>query len=260
MLNRLNRLYDRYNRREYVHPDPLEFLYSYPRREDREIVGLIASSLAYGRVCQILKSVSVVLDGMGESPYLYLKDTPAIEICRRHRHFVHRFATGAHLSALMVCIKKTIEVYGSVYQCFLEGFAPSDETILSALTLFVERINHQTGDRALGHLMASPAKKSACKRLNLFLRWMVRQDAVDPGGWDDISPSKLLVPLDIHMFRISRTLGLTSRNQADLLAAMEITEKFRIWTPDDPVRFDFALTRFGIRDDLNLAEVMKCFE
>lgn len=258
MLAHLNRVYDQYNRREYVHPDPLEFLYAYPRREDREIAGLIASSLAYGRVNQILKSVSVVLEGMGDSPYLFLKDTSAKEISRRYRFFVHRFATGGHVSALMGCLKIIIEEYGSVYQCFLDGFSPANDTILQALTRFVERINQTARGRAIGHLIASPAKKSACKRLNLFLRWMVRRDAVDPGGWDDILPSKLVVPLDVHMFRMCRALGLTCRNQANLPTALEITEKFKQWVPDDPVRFDFALTRFGIRNDLNPADVMNC--
>jgi uncharacterized protein (TIGR02757 family) len=258
MLTHLNRLYDQYNRREYVHPDPLEFLYSYPKREDREIAGLIASSLAYGKVCQILKSVSLVLEKMGDSPYLYLKDTSGPEICRQYRHFVHRFATGEHLSTLLIHLKKIIKEFGSVYECFLEGFEMSDQTVLPALKCFTDRFNQSSGERTPGHLIASPAKKSACKRLNLFLRWMVRRDEVDPGGWDDILPSKLVVPLDIHMFRISREFGWTCRNQANLLTAVEITEKFKIWIPEDPVRFDFTLTRFGIRHDLNKAEVFDC--
>ncbi|MCU0599023.1 MAG: TIGR02757 family protein [Desulfobacterales bacterium] len=258
MLNHLNRLYNLYNLREYVHPDPVEFLYAYPRREDREIAGLIASSLAYGNVCQILKSVSLVLEKMGDSPYLYLKDISGPEIRRQYRHFVHRFATGEHLSAMLICIKAMIKEFGSVYECFLSGFEMSDETILPALKSFTGRFNQPHGERNPGHLIASPEKKSACKRLNLFLRWMVRRDAVDPGGWDDILPSKLVIPLDIHMFRISRAFGWTRRNQANLLTALEITEKFKIWIPEDPVRFDFTLTRFGIRSDLNKAEVFDC--
>ena len=99
-------------------------------------------------------------------------------------------------------------------------------------------------------LLPSPVAGSACKRLNLFLRWMVRRDEVDPGGWDHVPPSKLIVPLDIHMHRISLQLGLTGRKQANLKAACEITNAFRAIEPDDPVRYDFSLTRLGIRDDL----------
>ena len=98
--------------------------------------------------------------------------------------------------------------------------------------------------------MPCPEKGSACKRLNLFLRWMVRKDAVDPGGWDDIPRSMLIIPLDTHMFRVGKTLGLTSRNQAGLMAALDISAGFKQWSPDDPVKYDFALTRFGIRNDL----------
>ena len=98
-------------------------------------------------------------------------------------------------------------------------------------------------------LLPSPSAGSACKRLNLFLRWMVRQDNVDPGGWDSVSPAKLIIPLDTHMHRIGRRLGLTPRRQADLRTAIEITEGFRGICPSDPVRYDFALTRLGIRRD-----------
>jgi len=259
MLNQLNALYDRYNRKQYVHPDPVELLYPYKRREDREIAGLIASSLAYGKVCRILKSVSIVLERMGDSPHSYLLETSESEIGRQFQNFVHRFATGANLSSLLVRLKNIIEESGSAYGCFLEGVSPSDETILPAMSRFTERILKASAHGTPGHLIASPAKKSACKRMNLFLRWMVRCDAVDPGGWDKIPASKLLIPLDVHMHRISLALGLTSRKQANLQTAMEITEKFRQMAPEDPVRFDFALTRFGIRDDLSIRDVCNFF-
>ena len=106
-------------------------------------------------------------------------------------------------------------------------------------------------------LLPCPEKGSACKRFHLFLRWMVRNDAVDPGGWDGISASKLIVPLDVHMHRICMRLGLTSRAQADLKTALEVTGRFRAIVPEDPVRYDFALTRIGIRNDIDLAEIME---
>jgi len=105
-------------------------------------------------------------------------------------------------------------------------------------------------------LLPCPEKGSACKRYHLYLRWMVRKDAVDPGGWDGISASKLIVPLDVHMHRICMGLGLTSRAQADLKTALEVTQRFRAIVPEDPVRYDFALTRTGIRNDLDLTGIM----
>lgn len=256
MRQKLDCLYDQYNRRKYVHPDPLEFLYNYDDIRDREIAGLIASSLAYGKVAQILKSVFLVLEKMGESPYVYLCSTSESEITSHYQPFVHRFARGAHLSALLIGIKHIIADYGSIYNCFIDGFNATDETIVPALTDFSKKITAASGDYSPGHLMPCPDKGSACKRLNLYLRWMIRNDDVDPGGWNGISASKLIVPLDTHMFRISVKLGLTARKQANLLAAIEITEGFKRWSPADPVRYDFALTRFGIRDDLEGNEAL----
>ena len=256
MQDHLNRLYARYNRREYVHPDPLEFLYHYPALRDREIAGLVAACLAYGRVEQIRKSIAAVLEPMGDSPYDFLTAARVSEIATVYAHVVHRFATGDHITALLAGIKRIIHAYGSLYECFLDGFSPRDESVLPALVVFVERLHSMSsasraGINDAGHLIPCPKKKSACKRLHLYLRWMVRNDAVDPGGWDRVPAAKLLVPVDTHMHRIGKMLNLTSRRQADLKTVWEITGGFRKWAPDDPVCFDFALTRFGIRKDLN---------
>jgi len=117
-----------------------------------------------------------------------------------------------------------------------------------ALHLFAEELRDAAGNLE-GHLLPRPARGSACKRLNLFLRWMVRRDEIDPGGWDAVSPARLIVPLDTHMHRICGSLGLTKRSQADLQAALEITEAFRAFAPDDPVRYDFAISHLGIRGE-----------
>ena len=255
MRKKLDRLYEQYNRRTYVHPDPLEFLYGYNDIRDREIVGLISSALAYGKVAQILKSVDSVLEKMGPSPFAYLQSTPSVRVVSDFQPFVHRFAKGPQLSAFLIGVKQVIRDYGSLYDCFMNGFSRADETILPALTLFSEKIIHgsivESDSCSPGHLMPCPEKGSACKRLHLFLRWMVRKDAVDPGGWEDVPRSALIIPLDTHMFRIGKWLRLTSRNQADRMAALDISAGFKQWSPDDPVKYDFALTRFGIRNDLD---------
>ena len=97
-----------------------------------------------------------------------------------------------------------------------------------------------------GHLVPIPEKGSAAKRLHLFMRWMIRKDAVDPGGWDDLSPSRLIVPVDVHMHRICTHLAFTQKKQANLKTAVEVTQCFRKIMPQDPVKYDFALTRIGI--------------
>ncbi len=248
--NTLDDLYARYNRREFVHPDPLEFLYDYEEHRDREVAALVASSLAYGRVAQILKSVSLVLERMG-SPWEYLKRISGDEIRRRFADFRHRFATGEELSAVLFGVKHVMERYGSMNACFLSGYREDDETVLPALSAFVKELKRGSDGRC-GHLMPAPESGSACKRLNLFLRWMVRRDDVDPGGWDGVPKSKLLIPLDTHMHKIGLSLGLTERKQADMRTVLEITAGFRRISPDDPVRYDFALTRLGIRADTDL--------
>ncbi len=242
----LERLYGLYNRREFIHPDPLEFVHQYPDSADREIVGLVASSLAYGRVRQILKSVSDVLGRMGESPSKFILDSPFSRIQTVVGDFRHRFTGGSQLAALLYGIKRTIERYGSLQACFMAKCGHKDDTILPALVGFVQELSAEVPCET-NTLLPSPGKGSACKRLNLFLRWMVRSDDVDPGGWAEIGPQRLVIPLDTHMHRISLDSGLTRRKQADILTALEVTAAFRSIAPEDPVRYDFALTRLGIR-------------
>lgn len=254
ILQKLNSLYDRYNRREYVHPDPLEFLYAYKDIRDREIVGLIASSLAYGRVAQILKSVSSALSAMKPSPSLFLEKSGADSIRKTFEGFTHRFAKGAQFAGLLLGMKRVIATFGSLNACFLAGMSPGDENVLPAMTRFSGRLVLEKDDP--GHLVPLPGRGSACKRMNLFLRWMVRQDAVDPGGWEGIPPSSLIIPLDTHMHKTGLALALTKRKQANMRAALEMTDAFKKLNPADPVKYDFALTRLGIRRDLDLGEFL----
>jgi uncharacterized protein (TIGR02757 family) len=251
----LDNIYKQYNRRELVTPDPLQFLYDYENINDREIAGLIASTLAYGRVKQILKSISIILEKLGPSPSLFLKKHSPGDIKRAFRFFKHRFTTGDDISLLFAGIKSIINKYGSLYVCFKSGINIGDHTVIPALKIFVD---HFRNNKCLneGYLLPSPERGSACKRLNLYLRWMIRKDEVDPGGWDKIPSSMLVIPLDTHMYKIGYELGFTSRKQADLKAALEITEGFRNFSPEDPVRYDFALTRFGIRDDLQIGHLL----
>lgn len=244
----LEDLYIAVNRREMVHPDPLEFLYRYECLKDREIAGFIGSSLAYGRVAQILKSVATVLDVMGPSPHDFLLSVSRNELKARFQGFCHRFACDTDLIDLLSAIKRVIQEYGSLYACFLNGYRSSDDLLIPAQIRFCEALSYGYD---LGHLLPLPQRGSACKRLNLFLRWMVRCDAVDPGGWPEIPASRLIIPLDTHMHRIGNHLGFSARKQADLRTALEITAAFAGLNPNDPVRYDFALTRIGIRKDID---------
>jgi len=251
----LEKTYKKYNRRVFVSPDPLQFLYDYDDIRDREIVGLIASTLAYGRVRQILQSIEKILERLGPSPSGFLKKNSLRSMEKIFSNFKHRFTTGEELSLLLIAVKRIIQQHGSLHQCFRSNIAEKDHTVIPALTAFVDAIRSQMCGLE-SHVLPSPGKGSACKRLNLFLRWMVRQDRVDPGGWDDIPSSKLVIPLDTHMYRIGCALGFTNRKQPNLKTALEITTGFRKFSPEDPVRYDFVLSRFGIREDLDIKSIL----
>ena len=222
-------------------------MYGYEDPRDQEIAGLISACLAYGRVAQILSSVARVLDLMIPGPRAHLEAVSEEELRAALGGFRHRFTGGSEMASLLVGIKRALSAHGSLEALFLSGMAAGDRTVLPGLAVFVDQLREYAGGAdACASLLASPRDGSACKRLNLYLRWMVRRDAVDPGPWTSVSPSLLVVPLDTHMFRIARSLGLTARNQPDLKSALEITEGFARFHPNDPVRYDFSLTRLGI--------------
>ena len=244
---RLDGLYEKYNHREFVHPDPLEFLYRYDDLRDREIAGIVSSSLAYGRVAQILKSVDIVLDRMKPSPYRFLLKTGPGQLEACFKGFKHRFTTGSEIAGLLTAAGKMISDSGSLNSAFLENYDSRDDNIIPASLGFCKNFSIFSKNSCCS-LIPSHTGKSAFKRLNLFLRWMVRDDSVDPGGWKGIAASKLIIPLDTHMHRISLHLGLTGRKQADMKTAVEITESFKNIEKNDPIRYDFALTRIGINN------------
>jgi uncharacterized protein (TIGR02757 family) len=252
------KIYQQFNKRRYVHPDPLEFLYNYKTVRDREIAGLIASSLAYGRVQQILKSVSRILDPMGASPFEFLMGSDMPEVMSLYSDFKHRFTTGSEVVHLLKGLKLLLCDFGSIenFLCLKRG---DEKTLIKPLDDLVNFLEEK-GGLEKSSLLSRPSRGSACKRHLLFLKWMTRKDEVDPGGWDRITPDKLIMPVDTHIFSIACKLGMTRRKQANLKTAVEITESFRSITPMDPTKYDFVLTRFGIRAEMDKSDLfMRCF-
>lgn len=253
----LDALYLKYNHREFIGDDPLQFVYKYSDPADMEVAGFFASALAYGRVQQISKSLEKLFSVMGDSPASFVRQfTPKDR--RRLKGFKHRFNTGEDIADLIVLLKHVINKHGSIEGYFLSGYNESDSNILPGLTnfceglagLYVSRHNSQVS-RGLMYLLASPVRKSACKRLNLFLRWMVRDDDVDAGLWKGVDASKLIIPVDVHMARLCGILGFHSSKNATLKTAVEITENFAKINSADPVKYDFALSRIGIIENCN---------
>ncbi len=248
----LETLYVKYNRRELIQPDPLQFVYRYSKRGDMEIAGFLASCLAYGRVQQIEKSLTVLLKRMGNSPLDYVMNFDKKE-SQTLRNFKHRFTSGDDIADLLAVLKLIIGKFGSIEKFFVKGYNRADSNIIPALTKFCDSLlavhaqNHKGHiPRGLQYLLPSPAAGSVCKRLNLFLRWMVRRDDVDAGLWKSIDKAKLIIPVDVHMGRLCKILGFYDQKSVSMKAAIKITQAFAKISPDDPVKYDFALSRIGI--------------
>ena len=250
----LESIYNKYHKPSFIHPDPLEFLYNYQKTEDREIAGLLAASLATGRVNLILKAVKSVLDKL-PSPYEDLQTFSEKDINELFGSFKYRFYDSASVTDFMISVKRITAEYGSLNSLFIHSLSKAHNNLPEALSYFAKIINMNSSARY--RLLPDPSKGSACKRLNLFLRWMVRKDNIDPGGWNGISPEILIVPLDTHMMQISTILGFITRKSADMKSALEITDNLKKFDSMDPVRFDFSLTRLGIHPDLNYGELYK---
>jgi uncharacterized protein (TIGR02757 family) len=248
----LERLYSRYNHRRLIEPDPLQFVYQYSDRADMEIAGFLAAELAYGRVEQIQTSLTNLFARMGDSPFEFVH---GFDRQRRAKlkDFRHRFTAGDDISDLLVLLNRVLSQYGSIEDFFVRGYHPDDRNIISALSKFCDLLLNTHAEshngcvsKGLRYLLPRPEAGSACKRLNLFLRWMVRHDSVDAGLWKKIDKARLLVPVDVHMGRLCRILGLYDHKTLSLSAAVEITESFSEIEPSDPVKYDFALSRIGI--------------
>ena len=280
------RLYNRYNHRNLIKPDPLQFVYQYNSPSDMEVVAFLSAALAYGRVEQIEKSLSNLFARMGESPFAFVKNFDKRGL-KRLSGFKHRFTTGGDIADLLVLLKQVLKRYGSIERFFIEGYNSGDKNIIPALTRFCDSLwkmysKDHNGQPTVGlkFLLAGPAGGSACKRLNLFLRWMVRKDDVDLGLWKSIDKAKLIVPVDVHIGRLCRILGIypvrnnpvksakapsvrvsngvNNRKTASLAAAVEITESFAQIEPTDPVKYDFALSRIGITEGCNGKYDLRC--
>lgn len=242
----LESLYARWHHPHYIDPDPLAVVRRYERLEDREIIGLVAACLAYGNVTAMLAAIERVIEPLGPNPAQTLGDWTSRQLARRYAGFRYRFTDARQLTALLRGAVALQRKHGSLEPVIIGALQPGDATTCHGLDALVDAIRASTRI-SLAHLLPRPADGSACKRLNLYLRWMVREDAVDPGGWTSISPRLLVMPLDVHVGRAARERRWTARRTAGRAMALEITDRLRRIQPDDPLRYDFALTRPGIR-------------
>jgi uncharacterized protein (TIGR02757 family) len=251
----LEKLYASFNYADSA-ADPIQIVRRFSRDDDREVVGFCAASLAFGRVASVLQSINRLLAVMGPEPAAYVRqfdprrDGPAFALLG------HRWTRGPDLVALVWVMKQMIDRAGSIEGFFLEGYDPLAEDVEGALDSFSTRALALDLKAAYGrvpkrpgvcYFFPRPSAGSACKRLNLFIRWMVRRDALDLGVWTRVSPAKLIVPLDTHVIRVGKSLRLTKYTSPGWKMARDITASLRQLDPADPVRYDYSLCHLGMK-------------
>lgn len=248
--DKLEELYQNFEFEKAVQNDPIKFPKRYRNYADIEISALIASSFAYGSIkcfCKFLEELFLI---MGVSPYDFVMNFRPNQLLKRLK-IKYRFSSFEDIVAFLFILQRLIKKTGSIEKYFSD----SQQNTVSVISNFVKNAlavdvkpvyGENIKPRGLLHFFPDPQKGSSCKRINLFLRWMVRNCDVDFGLWKNIKPMNLVVPLDIHIWKVSKKLGITKRNSTDLKTAIEITEFFKKINPDDPLKYDFVLCHSDI--------------
>jgi uncharacterized protein (TIGR02757 family) len=251
---RLDELYTGFNHPESAR-DPIQIVRRFDRLEDREVVAFIAAGLAFGRVASVMASIEGVLEALGPLPAAAIRRFEPRRDGGPLRRLVHRWIKGEDFVALCWMLRELLARHGSLEAAFAGGRAASDPDVGPAIEHVATearaidlRPAYGRTPRAPGvhYFFARPSTGAACKRMNLFLRWMVRRDGVDPGGWLAIPARQLIVPLDTHTIRIGQCLRLTRRKSPGWRMAVDITTALRVIDPDDPVRYDFSLCHLSM--------------
>ncbi len=236
--------------------DPVHIVRRFKSPEDREIVGFCAAALAFGRVASVLQSIESLLAVMGPRPAEFVRNFDPVKERPRLEPLVHRWIGGRDLIALLIVLQRMLTESGSIEAFFVQGDDVASRHVGPALDSFSTRAlatdmraaygRRVPRQRGVAYFFPRPSAGSACKRLNLFLRWMVRRDAIDLGVWSKVAPARLIVPLDTHVIRLGRCLKLTRYTSPGWKMALDITDTLRAFDPQDPVRFDFALCHVGM--------------
>lgn len=251
----LDSLYESFDFAGRVKNDPISFPKKYPNNQDIELAGFIAASFAYGKVSLFMPVIERLLSRMGESPHLYIESFDPRTARRLLGDISYRFHKPPDIEAFLYVLSRVLREFGSLESLFMKHYKSDDPDVGPALDGMIRHMlsydlsaiygNAEYG-QGFTHFLPLPSGGSACKRMNLFLRWMIRKKDIDFGIWDRVKPSKLIIPLDTHIARIGRCLGLTKRASSDWKTAVAITDSLRLLDPEDPLKYDFALCHRGI--------------
>ena len=254
LRRRLDDLYADYNREDAA-ADPIQIVRRYADPADQEVVGFCAAALAFGRVASVLNTVETLTAIMGPRPAEYVRSFDPAAPHPELRRMVHRWTRGRDLVALVWLLRQMIDRSGSIERFFCDGDDDRAPDLSDALDSFSRRALALDLRAAYGrvpkragvcYFFPRPSAGSGCKRLNLFLRWMVRRDAVDLGAWTRVRRSRLVVPLDTHVIRLGQCLRLTRYASPGWRMAADITASLRRIDPADPVKYDFSLCHVGM--------------
>ena len=242
--------FERYNQSSFIEDDPIQVPHLFSKKEDIELAAYFSATIAWGRRASIIKNALSLMDRMDRAPYEFVMGAGDDELARLDS-FVHRTFNAQDARALVLGLRDVYNHEG-LEAIYAEGMK-SELSTFGGIVAFHTRITSLSlfPDRSRKHI-ANPAKGSSAKRINMFLRWMVRKDSrgVDFGIWESIRPNQLMMPLDVHTGNVARKLGLLERKQNDWKSVIELTERLRAFDSEDPVRFDFSLFGLGAYNQL----------
>ncbi len=247
----LDKLVEKFEIPDFIGDDPIQFPHKYSKKQDIEVSGFISSAFAYGNRKKIIENLHKVHKILNDNPYEFVLNFDIDRDAELFKGFIYRFTGEKDILFLIYSLSQVLRKFDSLEDAFLEGFSKKDPNVKQGLVNFVDLLRNnlpcdEECTRSFIHLVPSPLTGSACKRLNLFLKWMVRKPPVDLNVWQKIPADRLIIPLDVHVSRLSVKMGLTGRKSADWKKAEEITEKLKQFDPDDPVKYDFAIFGAGI--------------
>lgn len=236
---------------EYIDSDPVLFMHAFDNKEDQLLAGFFAATMAWGRRDVVIRKVEDFLDRMDNRPAQFIANFTDND-ARRFRGFKHRTFKPVDMKWLTKILQSILLNYGSFESFWQACYAQASEEDRPLMSIFHEQFfaQHPEAPQRTRKHVSNADKKSSCKRLYLYLRWTVRnQSPVDLGLMDFIPPSELMIPLDVHVARQARALGLLSRTYNDWWAVQELTESLRLLDPEDPAKYDYALFGIGVDSD-----------
>ena len=245
----IDKLVEKYETSDFIKDDPVQFPHKFTSKQDIEIAGFIASLLAYGSRKQFIKKLDCLFDIAQYEPLNFIQNFEPSMI----GDFNYRFGKPKDFIAIFSILKELYNTSDGLEELFAYGYA-QNRMFENVVDYFYSRVDKNIG-QGFYHMIPNPHNGGAMKRMCMYLRWMVRKGPVDLGVWKFIPSSELYIPLDVHVGRVSRQMGLLTRNANDFKSVVELTNNLKCFSPDDPVRYDFAMFGYGVSHKEELTKI-----